>query len=1243
MSIFEKRVLVFSQHNNPKINMKNHLLALLRYFDRQLQRGIIKMEASSMETINLNTTPQHAFQSLSPISNADPEGEYTKALTWALKNRKQADIKNLAITGTYGSGKSSILKTFQAQNSDPDLSFLNISLATFKEETANKNSPKGSDLLRLIELSVLQQIFYHEEDDKIPDSRFKKIKSFKRKKLWLLSVGLFLLAISTLHLIKQTWLEDLVGFQFSNLTKQLLTFSSLIIAVVGYFYIIFKSIRTISSITVSKLNVHDAEIEINKNISKSILNNHLDELLYFFEVTDYTVVIIEDLDRFEQTEIFTKLRELNLLLNYSDKIKRDIVFIYAVRDDMFKDKDRTKFFDFILPVIPVINSSNSNEKLLEIVKNNNYTIKSELIENLSLFIDDMRLLYNITNEFYIYHKKLGKLNQDKLISMVVYKNIYPNDFVDLSKGEGQLYNVFNKKAFFIKEKLKEVDDQIHGIRNDIKEIEETQITDVHQLRMIYVYKYLEKLSNICAFVMNGKTYKFHEVTTETVFEYFLNDKVSYQFFTNGYNNYTVASSSLNLKFTDIEAEIDPDHTYLERLNRLNEWNTDKVEDLKVRITKLESEKTKIRHFKIKDIIALGGCNMELENKKQLQLVNILLRNGYINEDYQDYISIFYEGSITKEDREFLLNVKAQISSEFDYKLNKIDKLIPKIDPIDFTKDYILNYDLLDHVLLKTTNKTQKLLIFDILKNESDNSIAFINGFIDDSKNLGLFIKELAKVWQNMWHFISQQSLFSKEQINVYFILIMKFAEIDDIKLLASKSKLKAEIASSLDFLNIDINTEKIKQVITALDIKFIHLNLLNAPQELALFVYHKYHYVFNEQMIRSMIILNGNYNEDDFNRKNFYAISESGCAHLTTYIDQYIDSYVSGVYLMLDKNTEEDEGALLDLLNHANLSVENKEAVIDQVNTKVIDIENVELIEIAQLLLQTSKLTAKWQNLIYYYHEIEDVLDEYIVDFINIESNAKDLSGAMIDNKNPVPDLITVEKFIKSLILKESIHNSCYKLLLKSVPYTYRNLAFQELSTEKVSLIIDSNSLTLNISNYDSLRDNYEKLHIMLIEQKQVAFIAAIDDYTIEEIEVFELLASKTFTDQNKMQIINHVDEAVIIGSARVSSIIGLFMINNDHVQVTKNILLHILLNCLDSNQRLKLLFRKIALLTKIEITSVLTALPKPYSEIAMLGKRPKLESTQENWAFSNKLLSSGYIKNATEEKGKIRISTYRQ
>ena len=130
---------------------------------------------------------------LSPTDSAEDCDVYLDALSWALSNKKQ--IKNIAISGPYGSGKSSILQTFIKREEHKKWSFhknhfLNISLATFevpKKSNGQENSNHhtcDNDTQRLIELSLLQQLFYRETNSKIPDSRLKKIQSLKSWKLF---------------------------------------------------------------------------------------------------------------------------------------------------------------------------------------------------------------------------------------------------------------------------------------------------------------------------------------------------------------------------------------------------------------------------------------------------------------------------------------------------------------------------------------------------------------------------------------------------------------------------------------------------------------------------------------------------------------------------------------------------------------------------------------------------------------------------------------------------------------------------------------------------------------------------------------------------------------------------------------------------------------------------------------------------------------------------------------------------
>src|SRR5690606_2548273 len=127
-------------------------------------------------------------------------------------------------------------------------------------------------------------------------------------------------------------------------------------------------VQLFSNSKINKVNIK-GELELGDNVSKSVFNEHLEEILYFFERTKYNVVIIEDLDRFDNTDIFTKLREINILLSNSKPIGREINFVYALGDNLFGDKkERVKFFEYIIPVIPFINSSNADEQLRTLIK-----------------------------------------------------------------------------------------------------------------------------------------------------------------------------------------------------------------------------------------------------------------------------------------------------------------------------------------------------------------------------------------------------------------------------------------------------------------------------------------------------------------------------------------------------------------------------------------------------------------------------------------------------------------------------------------------------------------------------------------------------------------------------------------------------------------------------------------------------------------------------------------------------------
>ena len=64
--------------------------------------------------------------------------------------------------------------------------------------------------------------------------------------------------------------------------------------------------------------------------------------------------------------------------------------------------------------------------------------------NISLYLDDMRLITNTCNEYFTYKETLDfEINPYKLFSLIVYKNIFPKDFSLLQINQGDLFKKLN--------------------------------------------------------------------------------------------------------------------------------------------------------------------------------------------------------------------------------------------------------------------------------------------------------------------------------------------------------------------------------------------------------------------------------------------------------------------------------------------------------------------------------------------------------------------------------------------------------------------------------------------------------------------------------------------------------------------------------------------------------------------------------------------------------------------------------
>ena len=155
------------------------------------------------------------------------------------------------------------------------------------------------------------------------------------------------------------WVKSVISIFLSPYAS---IFISLITIICSIFFI-FRAVKTQKTRTYFvRFSLQGNEIEIFEDQEDSYFDKNLNEVLYLFENVEANVFAFEDMDRFNASRIFERLREVNTRVNVQRKKEKIDKYVplrsfYLLRDDIFISKDRIKFFDYIIPILPVVDNS----------------------------------------------------------------------------------------------------------------------------------------------------------------------------------------------------------------------------------------------------------------------------------------------------------------------------------------------------------------------------------------------------------------------------------------------------------------------------------------------------------------------------------------------------------------------------------------------------------------------------------------------------------------------------------------------------------------------------------------------------------------------------------------------------------------------------------------------------------------------------------------------------------------------
>ncbi len=1081
---------------------------------------------------------KYSFQKLTPINCADIS-VYEQAINFVFEN---SDIRNVAISGAYSAGKSSVLETYKSKNGE--YHFVHLSLAHFHTaelEKEHEDKVKES----ILEGKILNQLLHQITSEKIPQSNFRVKKGIDTSYLVKLTTVICIFIFSLLFLIfssniilfvtslQENWLKDILAFIFNSYSIII----SALIFLISSVIIVYSLIKAQKNKNIfRKISLQGNEIEIFEEQDDSYFDKYLNEVLYLFENIEADVIVFEDMDRFNSSRIFERLREVNTLVNINKKINmgdgfKPLRFFYLIRDDIFTSKDRTKFFDYIIPIIPIVDSSNSYDQFIKLLNQSEVIgmFENSFLQSLTLYIDDMRILKNIYNEFIVYIHRLNntELNWNKMMAIIVYKNLFPRDFSDLQLDKGFVFEIFEQKKSLIADSLKVISDKREELVSRLDRIKKESLVSIEELHDAFSAKEKRLPRN--------------------------------------YYSQNLTSEGLEMKReNDIELEkreqalndiIDGNLTLIEREITEIEYKENRIyaKAIKELITKENVDKI----FSVKRNNEVGDINefKEIKCNDYFALLKFLIRNGYIDETFKDYMTYFYDDSLSASDKTFLRRITDRRGAAYTYILKEPKKILesPIIRNIEFELEEILNFDLFEYLLKNSSNSHyNKFLRIIISQLRQTNNYEFLSMFYERNLANKLLIKKINTEWVSFFSNVLQGNLIPLNLIRQFSIETLCFTDKETINEVNVDACLTKYISNCQDYLKID--RPDIKSLITGfvqIGVLFNSINYNESNKELFDEVYKFNLYKLNFENI--LLMLKNKYNiesEADILHRNYSTIQLYPNSPLAKYISNNIVNYTEFIIEnCLGEITDTEANAIL-ILNNESLDLAVKNRYIEFLSTIISDITLVEDSSLWVTLVSQRNLMFSTSNFVNYFTKLG--LDSALIRFLNNTQLKIDFTATQKDFGEK-----TAEKLFDMISICNDIETVKYRKILNDLNFYFDNFEAVSIEEEKFNIIVEDELLSMDQESLEFVRDKYSNHLYQFIKRNLIKYLELQNTQNFKFDEAIQILKWE-IDDVKKIELLDFTHEKISIVGMQYSDEVNSYIIfhnlcTNDIPQLFEN------------------------------------------------------------------------------------------
>ena len=1060
------------------------------------------------------------FQKLTPISEVDIS-VYEDALDYVFS---ESDVRNVAISGAYSSGKSSVIGSYEKRHSRKK--FMHISLAHFRslDDTENVGVSNEMNVYEeaesVIEGKILNQLIQQIPFKKIPRTNFRIKSNMGFRGPFLISLLIISLILSSLFLCYFDQWSSYVNALNNEKLKFLLSFTiSDCVPLVCFCVIgiilwigIYKLVRLqLGRNVFRKFSLQGNEIEIFSDDNDSYFDKYLNEVLYLFENSGIDVIVFEDIDRFENTTIFERLREINTLVNIrlsgANKVLR---FFYLLRDDMFDNKDRVKFFDYIIPIVPVIDGSNSYDKFKEYL-GEFFCFDDHFLRGLCLYIDDLRLLKNIYNEFLIYKNKLDviELDHNKLLAIITYKNIFPRDFAELQLNRGFIHNLFQCKAELCRKRMEQFSIELEEVSQRIARCEAEILESEQELDYVDSGK---------RNAVNGYYYGSHERNVYSKWKendyparkQAIIDKVSGNI------------SRLNERKKDIEKELED----IKNLSMVELLDYDLIDEVFRTVNNVSETGVEDKFISVKE-------------SQYFSLLKFLVSRGYIDESYSDYMSFFYPNTLTLRDKVFVRSVLDRKSKPFDYCLVSPELVIENLDDFYFSHVETLNFDLSEFLLLSNKYALVELMVRQLERGEN---FKYIEKYMSSNHSKLEMVVAICKYWSSMFSVAFQNKLLSSDTLREFSRLILIATDLETCKMVNINKCLARSISEDSSYLSFECDDLKnFTRALIELDVRFRNIDSVGMNQSLFDEVYKNDLYAINETNI--CLMLKEKCSIEDFGTVMSHLFSfiilRAQELSLSAYLWRNANLTMNTYLNMLHSDIDDDNEVVVQVLNNNDIEMGGRLKYLEHLKTKITDISKVSDSNILRSIMQAGNVLAEYntKNILFYFSKY-GLLSE-LISFINRYDELLDYS------KNEDQELN--RSFLVSCLSENELRDIKYQQIVMNLcEFLDGEFNVKELAFSKLLILIKNKLIPMNIDNLQFMRGNYKPVLFDFIKYNTGEYVSLINNSTFSFEETIEILRLDDFTDMQKISLLSNTRKPVQIrGTVYSEKLYEYILMNN--------------------------------------------------------------------------------------------------